>query len=130
MAEVGGNALEGYSGSMAPDPALELDRLSADDLAALRLSAQVMAHRAALAGLPRVEMFFERLQAEADAETAARAQLGSRAAGGTNPWLVGGLSSTDQQAVADYLGLLADNTALPATLRDLVRHLISVQRLS
>jgi hypothetical protein len=115
---------------MGADLALELDGLSADDLAALRLSAQVMAHRAALAGLPRVEMFFERLEAEAEAEAAARSQRGLRADSGINPWLVGGLSSADQVTVAEYLRLLADNTALPAALRDLVRHLISVQRLS
>ena len=115
---------------MGADLALELERLSADDLAALRLSAQVMAHRAALARLPRVEMFFEQLQAEADAEAAARAQLGGRAHAGTNPWQVGGFNSSDQATIADYLELLADNAALPTTLRDLVRRLISFQRLS
>jgi len=107
-----------------------LHELSTDDLAALRLSAQVMAHRAALAGLPRVEMFFERLEAEADAEAAARAQLGRRAHVDINPWQVGGLSGSDQVTIADYLELLAGNAALPATLRDLVRRLISFQRLS
>lgn len=115
---------------MGADLALGLDGLPADDLAALRLSAQVMAHRAALAGLPRVEMFFERLEAEVDAEAAARAQLGRRAQVGINPWQVGGLSNADQATIADYLELLADNAALPATLRDLVRRLISFQRLS
>lgn len=115
---------------MGADLALALDGLSADDLAALRLSAQVMAHRAALAGLPRVEMFFERLEAEAEAEAAARSQRGGRPDSGANPWRVGGLSNTDQATIADYLELLANNTALPATLRDLARHLISAQRLS
>jgi len=109
---------------------LGLDGLNEADLVALRLSSQVLAHKAALAGLPRVEMFFERLQAEADAEKAARAQRGSRVDDGANPWLVGGLSSTDKKAVADYLGLLANNTALPAMLRELVLRLISVERLS
>ena len=115
---------------MGADLALDLDGLSADDLAALRLSAQVMAHRAALAGLPRVEMFFERLEAEAEAEAAARSQLGARADRAANPWLAGGLSGTDHATIAEYLELLANNTALPQTLRDLVRRLISVQRLS
>jgi hypothetical protein len=115
---------------MGADLGLGLDGLSADDLAALRLSAQVMAHRAALAGLPRVEMFFERLMAEVDAEAAARAQLARRASVDVNPWQMRGLSDTDQAAIADYLELLADNAALPDTLRDVVRRLILSQRLS
>jgi hypothetical protein len=115
---------------MAADLGLRLDGLSADDLAALRLSAQVMAHRAALAGLPRVEMFFARLEAEALAEAAARAQLGARSDGEVNPWLVGGLSDRDQATIADYLELLGGNAALTPTLRDLVRRLIALQPLS
>jgi len=115
---------------MGADLALGLDGLSVDDLVALRLAVQVMAHRAALAGLPRVEMFFERLETEAEAETAARGQRGARSDGDANPWRVGGLSDTDHATIADYLRLLADNAALPATLRDLVRRLISFERLS
>jgi hypothetical protein len=109
---------------------LHLESLSNDDLAALRLSSQVLAHKAALAGLPRVEMFFERLATEAEAEVAARGQRGTRTDSAANPWLVGGMSTTDRETIVDYLELLAQNTALPATLRDLVRRLISVQRLS
>ena len=109
---------------------LNLEDLSSDDLAVLRLSSQVLAHKAALAGLPRVEMFFERLETEAVTEAAARGQRGARPDSATNPWLVGGMSTSDRESIADYLELLANNAALPATVRDFVRRLIAAQRLS
>lgn len=130
MAEVGGNAFEGYSGLMAPDAALGLDALSAEDLAALRLSAQVMAHRAALAGLPRVELFFERLEAEADAEVAARGQRGAKSESGSNPWHTAGLTDADRSRIREHIGLLAGNAGLPQQVRDYAQRLIAAGDLS
>jgi hypothetical protein len=110
---------------MGPDVALGLATLSVEDLAALRLSAQVMAHRAALAGLPRVELFFERLEAEADAEAAARGQRGTRTAGGSNPWHAAGLTDADRTAIREHIGLLAGNARLPPPVRDYARRLMA-----
>ena len=115
---------------MGAEVALDLAPLSVDDLAALRLSAQVMAHRAALAGMPRVAMFFERLEAEADAELAARGQRGPRSSSGSTPWRVAGLTGADRNAIAEYATLLADNMGLSAAVRDYARRLIAAGDLS
>ena len=115
---------------MGPDAALGLAALSVEDLAALRLSAQVMAHRAALAGMPRVELFFERLEAEADAEAAARGQRGARPEGGSNPWRAAGLTDADRTAIYEHVGLLAGNAGLPQQVRDYARRLIAAGDLS
>ena len=115
---------------MGPDVALGLDALSVEDLAALRLSAQVMAHRVGLAGLPRVELFFERLEAEADAEAAARGQRGTRSAGGSNPWHAAGLTDGDRSAIREHIGLLAGNAGLPPQVRDYAQRLIAAGHIS
>ena len=115
---------------MGPEVALDLEALSVDDVAALRLSAQVMAHRAALAGMPRVAMFFERLQAEADAEAAGRGQRGARSSTGSNPWRAAGLTDGDRTAIVEYAALLAGNSALSTTVRDYARRLIAAGDLS
>ena len=108
---------------MEPHVALGLEGLTAEDLAALRLSAQVMAHRAALAGLPRVAMFFERLEAEADAEAAARGQRGARSSSDLNPWRVAGMTAADRAAIVDHAELLAANPGLPPAVREYARQL-------
>ena len=115
---------------MAGEVGVGLGQLSADDLSALRLAAQVMGHRAALAGLPRVSMFFERIEAEAVAEQAARGQRGERPANGFNPWRVAGLTGADRAAIVEYVGLLAGNNGLPAPVRDVARDLLAAEHLS
>jgi hypothetical protein len=115
---------------MGMEAALDLAALTADELAALRLSAQVMAHRAALAGMPRVAMFFERLEAEADAETAARGQRGARSDGTPDLWRSMNLADADRAAIVEHLRLLAENAALPGGVTSYAERLIAAGRVS
>lgn len=107
-----------------------LDVLSAADLEALRLAAQVLAHKAALAGLPRVEMFFTSVEAEVAAETAARGQRGQRGRQSADPWRTAPLSPTDRAAIRAYLELLRDNERLSPAVRNYVRRLVAAGRVS
>jgi hypothetical protein len=109
---------------------MSLSDLSTEDLAALRLSSQVLAHKAALAGLPRVEMFFETIGAEVEAERAARGQRGRRAAATADPWQTAPLAAADRAAIATYLELLAANDRLSPAVRRLARGLLSTEALS
>jgi hypothetical protein len=101
--------------------------MSVADLEALALSGQVLAHKAALAGLPRVEMFFTSVEAEVAAESAARGQLGRRDRGGdegADPWRTAPLTPADRVAIAAYLELLAGNESLSPAVRDYARRLV------
>src|SRR4026209_2748711 len=100
---------------MAAKTGSGLDRLAANDLEALRLASQVLAHKAALAGLPRVEMFFTSLEAEAIAEAAARGQRGTGGNEAADPWKTAPLTPTDRAAIRAYLELLRDNERLSPT---------------
>lgn len=107
-----------------------LEGLTGADMDALRLSSQVLAHKAALAGLARVEMFFTTIEAEVAAEAAARGQRGQRGAGSADPWRTAPLSPTDRAAIRAYLELLRDNERLSPAVRECVRRLIAAGRVS
>jgi hypothetical protein len=109
---------------------VRLDGLLAGELDALRLASQVLAHKAALAGLPRVEMFFTTIEAEVAAETAARGQRGQRGTESADPWRTTPLSPTDRAAIRAYLELLRDNERLSPAVRDCVRRLAAAGRVS
>lgn len=94
-----------------------LDGLSVAELDALRLSSQVLAHKAALAGLPRVEMFFTSIEAEVAAEGAARGQRGRHGGEAGDPWRTAPLTPTDRAAIAAYLELVRDNEGLSPAVR-------------
>lgn len=107
-----------------------LDGLAVGDLDALRLSSQVLAHKAALAGLPRVEMFLTSVEAEVAAEVAARGQRGRRGAVSADPWRTVPLTPTDRATIRAYLELLRDNERLSPAVRDYVRRLMAAGRVS
>jgi hypothetical protein len=115
---------------MAAKTASGLDALAANDLEALRLASQVLAHKAALAGMPRVEMFFTSVEAEATAEVAARGQRGARGDESADPWKTAPLSPTDRAAIRAYLELLRDNERLSPAVREYVRSLVAAGRVS
>jgi hypothetical protein len=111
---------------VARDPKAGLIDLAADDLAALRLAAQVMAHRAQLAGRPAVALYFDSLEASVLAEQAARAQAGdARPRGGASVAITFDATAgiDDRLLIGQYLALLADNGQLPDGVRDLCRSL-------
>ena len=115
---------------MAAKIGFGLDGLAASDLEALRLASQVLAHKAALAGLPRVEMFFTSREAAGAAEAAARGQRGARGAESADPWRTAPLTPTDRAAIRAYLELLRDNDRLTPAVRDYVRNLVAAGRVS
>jgi hypothetical protein len=111
--------------------AASLAGLSLGGLASLRLAAQVMAHRAQLAGRPGVALYFDSLEASVLAEQAARAQTtraselttGRREENALPELLVSGARSADRRLIAEYLALLTANEQLPDEVRRLCRHL-------
>lgn len=105
-----------------------LDSLTTPELAALRLSAQVMAHRADLAGAQAARIFFESLEAAVMAEEAGRGQTRPRAASSAHGSGVAGLlslpaSRSDRALITDSLAQLASNDRLPPAIRQLCRRL-------
>jgi hypothetical protein len=112
---------------MAPKVAATLDGLSPADLEALRLSSQVLAHKAAMAGLPRVGMFFSAVESEVVAEAAARGQRGRRAEQTADPWRTAALTPVDRAAIAAYLELLANNDGLSPAVRDYAARLLKAR---
>jgi hypothetical protein len=114
---------------MAPKLAATLDELTATDLDALRLASQVLAHKAALAEMPRVEMFFTTIEAEVAAEAAARGQRGQHGGQSADPWKSTPLTPVDRAAIAAYLELLAGNERLSPALREYGRRLIAARGL-
>jgi hypothetical protein len=109
---------------------MALDALADADLAALRLAGQVLAHKAALAGLPRVEMFFATIESEAFAEAAARGQRGPRGGEAVDPWSMAPLTPVDRAAIRAYLELLTSNEGLAEAVRQVARDLRRAERLS
>ena len=114
---------------MGPKAQAVLEDLSATDLEALRLASQVLAHKAALAEMPRVEMFFTSIEAEAVAEGAARGQRGRRGTIAADPWKSAALTPVDRAAIAAYLELLAGNERLSPAIREYARRLIALRGL-
>jgi hypothetical protein len=104
-----------------------LDGLSPADLEALRLSSQVLAHKAAMAGLPRVAMFFSSVESEVVVEAAARGQRGPRPEQAADPWGTAPFTPVDRAAIAAYLELLANNPRLSPTVRDYVTRLLKAR---
>ena len=105
---------------MAHDSGLDLIELSADDLSALRLAAQVMAHRAVVAGRPAVVLYFDSLESSLLAEAAARAQSdGPRHGDATTivSTIDTAVSIDDRLLIRQYLALLAANDRLPTDVR-------------
>jgi hypothetical protein len=130
MAEMGGNAVEGYSGSMGAKVQASLESLTTADLAALRLSSQVLAHKAAMADLPRVAMFFSSVESEVVVETAARGQGGQgglRAEQVADPWHIAPLTPIDRAAIAAYLELVANNDGLSPAVREYAARLLKAR---
>lgn len=103
---------------METGSAIQLAQLSGDDLAALRLSAQVMAHRAELAGRPRVTLYFESLEAAVMAEQAGRGQAGASSdAAAPAPLLLTSIGADDSALLADCFSLLVGNERLSEAVR-------------
>ncbi|MEA2678081.1 MAG: hypothetical protein QOJ81_2222 [Chloroflexota bacterium] len=115
---------------MTGQAASGLNGLAPADLEALRLASQVLAHKAALAGLPRVEMFFTSVEAEVAADAASRGQRGQRGGASADPWRTASLTPTDRAAIRAYLELLRDNERLSPAVREYVRSLVAAGRLS
>ncbi len=97
---------------------VELSTLTADDLAALRLAAQVMGHRAHLAGRPHVGLYFDGLESAVMAEQAARAQIGDVNVS-TTAAMVAVPGADDRRLIGEYLELLVDNVGLSDNVRRL-----------
>ena len=117
-----------------PAGAASLSQLTPEDLDSLRLAAQVMSHRAMLAGTSAAVLYFDSLAAAVDGEQAARAQTSAGTAQGRvmpmadgallTPLMLGGArGADDRRIVGEYLALLADNERLPAHVRDVCRAL-------
>lgn len=115
---------------------LDLSELDQVDLAALRLGAQVMSHRAELAARPRVETFFKALQLTVDEELARRKQtpdgkplvsvtelpLADLPIAGLAP-AAAPATDEDRRLTAEYLDLLGANERLSEPVRHAVRTL-------
>jgi hypothetical protein len=102
------------------------DRLTAladADLVALRLGAQVLAHKAELAARARVAAYFELLEKSALAELASRARGIRTVTERPQPTLAPVADAEDRRLTAEYLGLLVANERLSPELRDLCRAL-------
>lgn len=110
---------------MAAKPALGLSHLTADDLADLRLAAQIMAHRAQLSGRLSVVLYFDALEAAILAAEAARGQIGSAGPSGSLDPAPSSLSAghEDDLLIRESLDLLANNERLPVSVRDVFSQL-------
>lgn len=107
-----------------PAAAASLSDLTPPDLVSLRLAAQVMSHRALLAGTPAAALYFDSLATAVDGEQAARSQLGAGDASPVAPLLLDGARGTDdRRVIGEYLALLATNDRLPASVRKVCREL-------
>ena len=103
---------------MESGPEVELATLTVEDLAALRLAAQVMGHRAHLAGRPQVGLYFDGLESAVMAEQAARAQVGSIKVS-TTAAMVAVPGADDRRLIGEYLELLVLNDGLSENVRRL-----------
>lgn len=118
---------------------LDLSELNAVDLAALRLGAQVMGHKAQAAARPRVEVFFKGVALSVDEEVVRRRRHreGSDApesrpfvaptqlplAGLSGAIAASPATSEDRRLTAEYLDLLGGNDRLSDPVRHAVRTL-------
>ena len=90
--------------------------LTPEELGALRLAAQVMAHRAQLAGRPQVGLYFDSLESAVMAEQASRNQVGSPELSAT-PAMVAMIGADDRRLIGEYLDLLVANKGLSNGVR-------------
>lgn len=104
--------------------------LTDDDLEALRLGAQVLAHRAGPVRHPAVAVYFSELEAAVKAEIALRAtspgEPERQAVADRAPIRLVATPPTDaedRRLVAEYLGLLVANERLSPAVRDACRAL-------
>jgi hypothetical protein len=110
---------------VASAPAIELSDLTIVDLEALRLAAQVMAHRAHLMGSAQVGLYFESLESAVHAELAARGQqerstgpsIGSSGPPVVSALLTPARGSAEALLALDHLDLLASNQGLSPDVR-------------
>ncbi|HUG47173.1 MAG TPA: hypothetical protein VMP67_02050 [Candidatus Limnocylindria bacterium] len=93
------------------------------DLLGLRLAAQVMTHKAELAGRALVATYFARLEESVQAELASRLTGISALLGQLPLTLDGSADEGDRQLVGEYLGLLIGNERLSAQVREACRRL-------
>jgi hypothetical protein len=105
---------------MAHESGARLVDLTSDDLVALRLAAQVMAHRAHMAGRPRVGLYFDSLESAVMAEQAARGQEGDRVISAAELVVPG---PNDRRVLGEYLALLVGNEGLSDAVRRLCHSL-------
>ena len=107
--------------------AASLDGLTLGELASLRLSAQVMAHKADLGGSPTARLFFESLESAVMAEQAGRSHAdgaAAAAAGATAENLLRlPASQSDRDVITESLELLAANERLAPAVRLFCRRL-------
>lgn len=102
------------------------DRLTAladTDLVALRLGAQVLAHKAELADRAHVSAYFELLEQSVLAELASRTRGIRAVTQRPEVALASVADAEDRRLTAEYLGLLVANERLSEQLRDLCRAL-------
>jgi hypothetical protein len=116
-----------YDLAMAHESGAHLVDLTSDDLVALRLAAQVMSHRAQLAGRPRVGLYFDSLESAVMAEQAARGQEGNRVVSAAELVVPG---ADDRRLLAEYLGLLVGNEGLSDAVRRVCRSLAARDAIS
>lgn len=100
-----------------------LDALPHADLIGLRLAAQVLQHKAELAGRPRVALYFGQLEHSAQAQLAAQLTGIRAVVTGVQPTLDPAADGEDRRLLGEYLGLLAGNERLSTELRAVCRRL-------
>jgi len=102
------------------------DRLTAladADLVALRLAAQVLAHKAELADRARVAAYFESLERSVLAELASRTRRVRTLTERPLVTLDSAADAEDRRLAAEYLGLLVANERLSPQVREICRAL-------
>ncbi|CAN5701074.1 hypothetical protein BH23CHL7_BH23CHL7_18120 [soil metagenome] len=108
----------------ATSPAVGSIRALGDgDLFGLRLAGQVLGHKSALAGRPRVARWFADLESFVGAELARRG-VGVVLVVEPELRLAPDADATDRQLLGDYLRLLAANESLSETQRAYCRALL------
>jgi hypothetical protein len=109
--------------SAASDTGASVLGLGDGDLFGLRLAGQVLGHKAALAGRPRVARWFADLESVMAAELARRG-VGVVLLADAELRLAADADAADRQLLADYLRLLAGNAGLSETQRTFCRQLL------
>jgi hypothetical protein len=101
-----------------------LEDLDDGDVFGLRLAAQVLGHKASLAGRPRVARWFADFEALAGGELARRG-VGILLTSSPTPRLPAEAEPADRRLLAEYLRLVAQNGGLTAAQRAICQRLLS-----